>query len=171
MADRKILFLDRDGTLINEPPDGIIDSLEKLQFIPGVVSALAILKAAGYRFVIVSNQKGIGSERFPQANFDTPHQAMLDEFAAHDVTFDDVLICPHLAEEGCECRKPKLGLIERYLQDSTWDRSQSYVVGDRETDVVLAEGMGIRGLLLGAPGSATWDEIVRVITSASREVA
>lgn len=160
---RKILFLDRDGTLINEPKDKQVDSMEKLSFIPGVISALLRFKEAGYSFIMVTNQNGIGSDTFPTRNFEEPHEAMMNVFRAEGILFDAVHICPHKAEEGCECRKPKIGLVRQYINHPNYDRSKSYFIGDRATDVELAQKMGICGIRLGEKGTEKWEKIVEVI--------
>ncbi len=158
---KKILFIDRDGTLIFEPPeDRQVDRLDKLAFEEGVIPALLALQRSGYRLVMVTNQDGLGSPRFPQEAFETPHRLMMQVFTSQGVHFDEVLICPHLPEAHCECRKPKTKLLQAYLDDATWARDASYVIGDRETDMQLAANLGIGGLRY-QPGVLGWADIVR----------
>ena len=131
---QKYLFIDRDGTLISEPPsDFQVDRFDKLAFEPGVIPQLL-------------NQDGLGTQSFPQADFDGPHNLMMQIFTSQGVQFDEVLICPHLPADECDCRKPKVKLVERYLAEQAMDRANSYVIGDRATDIQLAENMGINGL-------------------------
>src|SRR3546814_20620266 len=114
-----ILFIDRDGNLIEEPTDYQIDACDKLRFVAGVIPALLRLRDAGYQFVIVSNQDGLGTERFTRAAFDGPHRLMLQVFESQGVAFRDVLIDDSLPDHGPPKRKPGIGLVVPYLQDRT----------------------------------------------------
>ena len=167
---RKLLFVDRDGTLIAEPPDFQVDSLHKLQFVPGVFAALTRLVNAGYKLIMVTNQDGLGSETYPQVAFDTVQTFMLDAFASQGIRFDDIRICPHAAGSGCECRKPQVGLLREFLADEGWSRRHSAVIGDRDTDLKLAANLGVQGFKLsGFEGEAmSWAGIAAALLDAPR---
>ncbi len=143
-----ILFIDRDGTLIEEPSDFQIDAYEKLRFVPQVIPALLKLRDAGYQFVIVTNQDGLGSDSYPRASFDGPNDLMLQIFESQGITFRDVLIDCSRPQDNAPTRKPGIGLMTAYLQDRSIDWARSGMVGDRITDLQFADNLNIRGFQL-----------------------
>ncbi|MBW8375055.1 bifunctional histidinol-phosphatase/imidazoleglycerol-phosphate dehydratase HisB [Stenotrophomonas sp.] len=166
-----ILFVDRDGTLIEEPADFQIDAYEKLRFVRDVIPAMLKLRDAGYQFVIVSNQDGLGSEGYPQASFDGPNDLMLQIFASQGITFRDVLIDGTWPQDNAPTRKPGIGLMLPYLQDRSIDWSRSAMVGDRLTDIQFAENMKIRGFQLRTEqfgGDWDWTSIAHELADAPR---
>jgi imidazoleglycerol-phosphate dehydratase/histidinol-phosphatase len=166
MSKTRVLFVDRDGTLIEEPPDEQVDSIAKIRFMPGVFAALRQAQRAGYKLAMITNQDGLGSESFPQAAFDVPHQFMMDAFSSQGVEFDAVFVCPHRKTDGCDCRKPKTKLVEAFVRDQAVDLDGSVMIGDRETDLEFARNLGIRGLLVRRHGNKweTWPSILRELT-------
>ncbi len=169
MADqkRRILFIDRDGTLIEEPADEQIDSLEKLALVEGVIPALLRLRDAGYEFVIVSNQDGLGTESYPEEDFRIPHEKMHQLFSSQGIHFAAEHIDPHFEHDHSPNRKPGIGMVLDYLKTGELDLADSWVIGDRETDLQLAENMGIGGLRLGADGH-DWDQIAHQLVNRPR---
>lgn len=162
----KILFLDRDGTLIDEPVDTKqVDCLSKLALKKNVIPGLIALKNAGYALIMITNQDGLGTSTFPEVNFIASQNMLITLFASQGITFDKVLICPHFANDNCQCRKPGLGLVMEYLRNGKMDFANSYVIGDRNTDMQLAENMGIRSILYA---ENDWLEIAEQILLASR---
>jgi imidazoleglycerol-phosphate dehydratase/histidinol-phosphatase len=131
---------------------------------------LLSLKAAGYEFVIVSNQDGLGTDAFPQADFDAAHEHVLALFESQGIEFAAEFFCPHLAADGCECRKPRAGLIRDFLASCDLDRKNSAIVGDRDVDLELAANVGLRGFKISLPGSATdaWAQIARELLDRPR---
>lgn len=145
---KKALFIDRDGTVIAEPPaDYQVDSLEKLEFIPGAISALRTLRELDFELVMATNQDGLGTEAFPEEDFRPPHEKMLRTLAGEGVAFDDMLIDRTFESDNAPTRKPRTGMFGRYT-DGSYDMAASYVVGDRMTDILLARNLGAKGILL-----------------------
>jgi imidazoleglycerol-phosphate dehydratase/histidinol-phosphatase len=165
-AARKILFVDRDGTLIVEPPDQQIDSYEKFALLDGVIPALRRCVAAGYELVMVTNQDGLGSSSFPQADFDGPQNLLLRILRSQGIVFRDIAIDSSFAHEGKDTRKPGIGLMRSYLAADDWSRAASAVIGDRETDLQFAANLGVRGFRLG--NDWTWDAIAHALCDAPR---
>jgi imidazoleglycerol-phosphate dehydratase/histidinol-phosphatase len=170
MTAARILFIDRDGTLVEEPPDEQVDSLAKIRLLPGVIPALLELKRAGYRFVLVSNQDGLGTHTFPEPAFREPQDFIRALFASQGIEFEAEFFCPHRAADGCECRKPRTGLLTEYLRSNPPDPQHSYVIGDRDTDLQLAANLGLQGLRVRADGAdgSTWPAIVERLLRARR---
>jgi imidazoleglycerol-phosphate dehydratase/histidinol-phosphatase len=166
----RVLFLDRDGTLNEETADEQIDSLDKVRLMPGVVPALLELKAAGFAFVMVTNQDGLGTAAFPQERFDRAHRFILELFSSQGIEFDAVCICPHYKREDCGCRKPKLGMLQEYLAAHSIDKARSFMIGDRDTDLEFAANLGVQGLRIRLQGDAreTWPAITRRILEQAR---
>lgn len=155
---RKLLFVDRDGCLIVEPPDQQIDSFEKLDLVPDVIAALQRCVAAGYELVMVTNQDGLGTTGFPEAAFRGPQALLLRILASQGIRFREVLIDRSFEHEGLDTRKPGTGLLRHYLADDGWSRSASALVGDRDTDMQLAANLGVRGFRVGTDGIG-WGEV------------
>jgi imidazoleglycerol-phosphate dehydratase/histidinol-phosphatase len=182
---KKALFIDRDGTLIAEPADEQIDSLEKLEFIPKVFRNMYFIKKnLNYELVIVSNQDGLGTSSYPEETFWPAHNKMLKAFENEGVVFDDILIDRSFPHENAPTRKPRTGLMGKYL-DGSYDLADSFVIGDRLTDVELAKNLGCRAILindgsLGEQLAATgldefcvlvttdWDEIYACVAAPER---
>lgn len=144
---KKALFIDRDGTILAEPADEQIDSLEKMRFVPGAISGLKALSGLGFELVLATNQDGLGTDSFPEADFWPAHEKMLATLGGEGVVFDDQLIDRTFECDNAPTRKPRTGMFARYL-DGSYDLASSYVIGDRVTDLLLARNLGARGVLL-----------------------
>lgn len=177
---KRALFIDRDGTLIVEPPiDFQVDSLEKLEFKPGVFRNLyQIRKKLDYELVIVSNQDGLGTPGYPEKAFIVVQQKMIQAFSNEEITFDDILIDRSMPSDNAPTRKPRTGMLTKYL-GGEYDLKNSFVIGDRRTDVELARNMGTMAILYASqdnsvhlsPGefvAHSWDEIYRLVSMPSR---
>ncbi len=163
---RKLLFIDRDGTLLDEPEDYQIDSLAKVSFVKNAIPSLLLLKAKGYRFILVSNQDGLGTTSFPASDFEPAQKLLMDTLKSCGLEFDDILICPHFAQDKCACRKPSTGLLKSYIREG-FDYENSAVIGDRDTDLELAERLGVRGFKLSP--EIQWRDIVAALGQPSRK--
>ena len=163
---KKALFIDRDGTLLIEPADEQIDALEKFAFVPGAISGMKALCGLGYELVMVSNQDGLGTPSFPEETFIPCQQLLLDTLQGEGVVFDNILIDKSFPEDNAPTRKPRTGLLKDYM-DGSYDLSDCFVIGDRESDMQLAANLGAVGLQLGP---LSWDDIVRRIRGGVRRV-
>lgn len=185
---QRVLFFDRDGTIIKEPKtDFQVDSFEKLEFLPGVITNLTLLREKlDYEFVIVTNQDGLGTNSFPEKNFWPVHNFMLKVFKNEGITFDEVLIDKSFAHENKDSRKPNTGMLQKYM-NGNYDLENSFVIGDRLTDIQLAKNIGAKGILISAVLqnsdlkkmnlldnclliSTDWNEISRIILLTSKSV-
>lgn len=164
---KRALFIDRDGTIIREPEDEQIDSLEKLEFVPGAISALAALAKEGWELVMVSNQDGLGTPSFPEEDFWGPHKKMLTTLEGEGIVFSDQLIDRSFPSENLPTRKPGTGMLTAYM-DGSYDLAGSFVIGDRETDLELAANLGAQGIRLGSEETPGWEDVLRVILGKER---
>ena len=169
---KKILFIDRDGTIIREPQDEQIDAFEKLQFVARAISNLVFLRQhTDYLFVMVSNQDGLGTPSFPEDTFWPVHHFILDTLKGEGVVFDDILIDPHFPEDNAPTRKPNTGLVQKYMDNPEYDIANSYVIGDRDTDRLFAENIGCKFLQITEnPESAesSWDQVAAIAFGGER---
>ncbi len=175
---KKALFIDRDGTIIKEPADEQIDSLEKLEFVPGAIGGLRALMNRGYEIVMVSNQDGLGTDSFPEETFWPAHNKMLDTLRGEGVEFDEILIDRSFPHENLPTRKPGTGMLTKYM-NGDYDLANSFVIGDRLTDVMLAHNLGTKSILIAHPdetdahcdlATTDWAKIARHILSCDRRV-
>lgn len=165
---QRVLFIDRDGTLIEEPYDEQIDSFEKLKFVDGVFRNLGFIRRKlDFRFVMVSNQDGLGTSSFPEDTFWPVHNFILQTLEGEGISFDEQLIDRHFPEDNSPMRKPGTGMLTEYLNNDKYDIANSYVIGDRETDRKLAENIGCKALILGQDGM-TWDKIAEILFAGER---
>ncbi len=182
---KKVLFIDRDGTLIIEPPDEQIDSLEKLEYYPGVFTWLGkIARETDYELVIVTNQDGLGTDRFPENTFWPAHNKMMHAFEKEGIAFTQTFIDRSLPHENLPTRKPGIGMLDGFFSGA-FDLKNSFVIGDRLTDVQLAKNLGSNGILLNDGSLETklkeqqlenycalitqsWEDIYKFVSAPSR---
>ena len=164
---KKVLFIDRDGTILVEPDDEQIDSYEKFRFVPGAISALRFIRRhTDYEFVMVSNQDGLGTDSYPEADFWPTHRLMLDILKGEGVEFDAVHIDRSFPEEDLPTRKPGTGMLTDYLTGD-YDMSRSWVIGDRQSDAELARNLGCGSLILGT--GMDWDKVAATVYGGGRK--
>ena len=161
---KKALFIDRDGTIIRDPEDEQIDSLEKLEFVPGAIGALSSLAKLDFVLVMVSNQDGLGTPSFPEEDFHPAHNKMLKTLEGEGVVFDEILIDRSFPQDNAPTMKPRTGLLTAYM-DGSYDLAASFVIGDRESDMELARNLGATGLKLG---ELSWAEIAARVRASER---
>lgn len=164
---KRALFIDRDGTLIVEPPvTEQVNNLEELEFLPGVIRNLYFIrKNTDFEFVIVTNQDGLGTEAYPQENFDLVQGKVLKTFENEGILFDDILIDTSYPSDGKPTRKPGTAMLTKYM-NGDYDLANSYVIGDRQTDLELARNLGCKGILLDE--NTNWDKIAELIFAGER---
>ena len=173
---KKVLFIDRDGTLAIEPPiDFQLDSLEKLEFYPGVFQWLSrIAKELDYELVMVTNQDGLGTDSFPEDTFWPAQNKIIQAFKNEGVEFSEILIDKSFPEDNAPTRKPRTGLLNKYIHGN-YDLKNSFVVGDRATDIELAKNLGSKGIYMNDEGSdyailntTSWEEIYNYLKAIPR---
>ena len=156
---KRILFIDRDGTLISEPENEQVDDFDQFKFIPGVFTHLGrIVRQLPYELVMVTNQDGLGTPSFPEDTFWPVHERMLETFDQEGIHFSEVIIDRTFDWEGKDTRKPGTGLLKHYLTGD-YDLANSYTIGDRATDIRLAGNLGCKGIFLGSP--ERWNQKVK----------
>lgn len=173
---KKVLFIDRDGTLVIEPPiDYQLDSLEKLEFYPEVFQWLSkIVRELDYEIVMVTNQDGLGTDSFPEETFWPAHHKIIKAFKNEGIEFDEVLIDKSFPEDNAPTRKPRTGLLNKYIYGN-YNMQESYVIGDRETDIELAENLKANGIYIGENSvknavltTSKWSEIYQFLKAKPR---
>jgi imidazoleglycerol-phosphate dehydratase / histidinol-phosphatase len=172
---KKVLFIDRDGTILKEPEDEQVDSLEKLSFIPGAISGLtSIAKELDYELVMVTNQDGLGTDSFPEESFWPAQNKMIDILKGEGITFSEILIDRTFPEENAPSRKPGTGLVRHYMAGA-YDLTRSFVIGDRLTDVEFAKNIGCNAIWINSGDSddaalttKDWNSIYRFLKKQPR---
>ncbi|WP_036877110.1 bifunctional histidinol-phosphatase/imidazoleglycerol-phosphate dehydratase HisB [Xylanibacter oryzae] len=168
MKKKRVLFIDRDGTLIQEPADEQIDSFDKLKFTKGMFKNLGFIHSKlDFEFIMVSNQDGLGTNSFPENTFWPVQNFIIQTLDGEGITFDEILIDRHFPNDNAPTRKPNTGLVEKYINNPEYDLSSSYVIGDRDTDRKFADNIGCKSLILGKDGM-TWDKIAEILFAGER---
>lgn len=162
---KKVIFVDRDGTLIAEPEDCQVDAIAKLTLQKNVILGLRLLRNAGFSLVMVTNQDGLGNT-FKEDDFMAPHLLLLNILNSQDIFFDKIYICPHVLEDKCFCRKPNIGLVLDYLKSEKIDFKMSYMIGDRESDLIFGKNIGVN--LIQYNETMDWLEMAETIINQPR---
>ncbi|MBN1239578.1 MAG: bifunctional histidinol-phosphatase/imidazoleglycerol-phosphate dehydratase HisB [Gammaproteobacteria bacterium] len=167
---RKILFVARDGALIESPPEGAVDSPDKVRLMPGVIPSLLRLQGAGYETVVVTNQPGLGSATYRRPDFERTESFIRALFASQGISFAATLVCPHEPAEACQCRKPNVGLVREYLGPNVMDRERSVVIGASSVDAELAANIGIASHTVAKDGTPeqSWAGVARALLDSPR---
>ena len=166
---KRVLFIDRDGTIVVEPSDEQLDSFDKLEFVPGVFKSLSFLREhTDFEFVMASNQDGLGTPSYPEKDFYPTQNFILNTLKGEGVEFDDILIDPHFPEDNAPTRKPGTGMFGKYMTGD-YDLKASYVIGDRATDVELARNLGCRAILLQDSADSLPADLKSTCAFASRD--
>jgi imidazoleglycerol-phosphate dehydratase/histidinol-phosphatase len=164
MSKQKYAFLDRDGTFLWEPekPEGVdpretfpLKSMVEFKFMDGAIEGIKQLAEKGYKLVMVTNQTFLGTEKHPRGMFDQVMQKIDDEFAKNGLKFEFKMVCPHGPDEGCDCRKPKIGGLKDFLRTHEIDIGRSLMFGDRATDGEFAKNLGVRFVKIDTNGQFT----------------
>lgn len=164
---KRVLFIDRDGTILVEPEDEQIDSFDKFQFVEGVIRNLYFIrKHLDFEFVMVSNQDGLGTDAYPEQDFWPTHNLMLNTLKGEGIVFDDILIDRSFPEDNLPTRKPGTAMLKKYMEGD-YDLQHSFVIGDRATDAQLAVNLGCKALILG-DNDLNWDKITEILFAGER---
>jgi len=168
---KRVLFIDRDGTLVEEPDDYQIDSIEKVSFLPCIFTSLSrICKETNFELVMVTNQDGLGTSSFPEDTFWPAHQFIIDTLRREQIVFSEIFIDRSFPHENAPTRKPRLGLLQKYLTEE-YDLKNSWVIGDRITDMELAYNLGAKGIFIPKNDKLGSDEIKKDITEIEKIIA
>lgn len=169
MKQQKILFIDRDGTIIKEPADEQIDAFEKLEFVEGAISNLAFIsKHLDYKLVLVSNQDGLGTDSFPEPTFWPVHNFIIKTLEGEGINFAEQLIDRHFPADNSPMRKPGVGMVRKYMDNPEVNMSESVMIGDRQSDAEFARNMGCKAYILGQEGM-DWNKISELLFAGERK--
>ena len=175
---QRLLFIDRDGTLVEEPADEQVDALEKIRFKPGVFRWLGLLaERTDFKLVMVTNQDGLGTSSFPEDTFWPSHNFILQALEGEGIHFDEILIDEHFPEDNAPTRKPGTGMVQKYIDDTEhYDIAGSYVIGDSDNDRLLAQNMGCRAIIFtpqysAAAPSIGWQQAAEIIIDGERRAS